>query len=68
LQPAEAAWVTAGQRLACSSAYEVVRTAADPRAALLAFLASVYQAGAGVSGWDTVDLASSWWPNPLEED
>jgi hypothetical protein len=42
--------------------YGVVRTAADPRATLLAFLDSAYQAGAGAAGWDRDDLRSSWCP------
>jgi hypothetical protein len=32
--------------------YEVVRTADDPRAALLDFLESTYRAGAALAGWD----------------
>jgi hypothetical protein len=42
--------------------YEAVRTAVDPRAALLAFLESSYQAGAGAAGWDREGLESSWCP------
>ena len=42
--------------------YEAVRTAADPRAALLVFLESSYQAGAGAAGWDRESLESSWCP------
>jgi hypothetical protein len=32
--------------------YEAVRTAADPRRALLDFLETTYRAGAGAAGWD----------------
>jgi hypothetical protein len=42
--------------------YEAVRTAADPRAALLDFLESTYEAGAGAAGWDRKDFESSWCP------
>jgi len=42
--------------------YEAVRTSPDPRAALLAFLQSAYEAGAGAAGWDTASLDSSWCP------
>jgi hypothetical protein len=42
--------------------YEAVRTAADPRGTLLAFLESAYQAGAVAAGWDRDDLRSSWCP------
>jgi hypothetical protein len=38
--------------------YEQVRTAADPRATLLAFLQDAYLAGARTAGWDVADLAS----------
>jgi hypothetical protein len=41
---------------------DAVRTAADPRATLLAFLQSAYEAGAGLAGWDRADLTSSWCP------
>ena len=49
--------------------YEVVRTAADPRTTLLAFLQSAYEAGARSAGWDTSSFESSWCPTPgqLEE-
>jgi len=42
--------------------YEAVRTASDPRAALLEFLESAYEAGAEAAGWDREDLESSWCP------
>jgi len=42
--------------------YEAVRTADDPRATLLAFLESAYEAGAEAGGWSRKDLESSWCP------
>jgi hypothetical protein len=36
--------------------YEAVRTAADPDAALLAFLQSTYEAAAGAAKWDRAAL------------
>jgi len=42
--------------------YEVVRAADDPRATLLAFLESAYEAGAEAGGWNRKDLESSWCP------
>jgi hypothetical protein len=39
---------------------DAVRTAANPRATLLAFLESAYQAGAAAAGWDREALA--WEP------
>jgi hypothetical protein len=63
LHPEEAFWSELqGSSLALLH-YEAVRTAANPRAALLAFLESAYQAGASESGWDQSELASSWCPS-----
>jgi hypothetical protein len=64
LQPGEAFWGELGTGSLAFLRYEAVRTAADPRRTLLAFLESAYQAGAGASGWDVDDLRSSWCPNP----
>jgi hypothetical protein len=62
LHPAAARWTgEPGGHLALLP-YEDVRTAASPRAALLDFLESAYQAGAGAAGWDLADLASHWCP------
>ena len=36
--------------------YEAVRTAADPKAALMAFLQSTYDAGASLGNWDRASL------------
>ena len=49
--------------------HEAVRTAADPRTTLLAFLQSAYEAGARTAGWDTSSFESTWCPTPgqLEE-
>ena len=66
LRPDEARWVErAGGSLALLP-YEAVRTAPDPRRALLAFLESAYQAGAALGGWDRRELTSSWCPPPRE--
>jgi hypothetical protein len=64
LSPAAARWVDTGNGSLAQLPYEAVRTADDPRAALLAFLESAYRAGAGALGWDPADLASSWCPSP----
>lgn len=64
LRPAEAVWgELAGGSLAMLP-YDAVRTSGDPRATLLAFLESAYEAGAGTAGWDRTDLESSWCPDP----
>jgi hypothetical protein len=64
LRPDGAFWADQGAGSLARLPYEAVRTAADPRAALLAFLESAYEAGAAAAGWDRVDLASSWCPSP----
>ena len=42
--------------------YEDVRTSADPKATLLDFLQSAYEAGADAAGWNRDELISSWCP------
>jgi len=61
LRPEIAAWSEQGLALL---PYETVRTSADPRATLLDFLESTYEAGADAAGWDRHDLESSWCPEP----
>jgi hypothetical protein len=43
--------------------WETVRSANDPRALVLAFLQSAYEAAAGLAGWDMVAFESVWCPN-----
>ena len=58
LRPATARWVTQrGSHLAVLT-YAYARATADPRAAVLDFYASAYEAGARLAGWDTERLAS----------
>jgi hypothetical protein len=64
LAPPEAVWADQGGGSLARLPYDAVRSADDPRAALLAFLESAYQAGAAAAGWDTVALASNWCPTP----
>ena len=59
-----ATWVEQGAGSLALLPYEAVRTSADPRRALLAFLQSGYEAGARTAGWDTGDFASSFCPPP----
>jgi hypothetical protein len=61
---AAGAWSSYGAGSLALLPYEAVRTAADPRATLLAFLQSAYEAGARLSGWDTADFESAWCPTP----
>jgi Family of unknown function (DUF5996) len=64
LQPDTASWSEQGGGSLALLPYDAVRTAVDPKHALLAFLESAYRAGAGLSGWDQVALTSSWCPSP----
>src|SRR5215213_8426439 len=57
-------WVDTGTGLLAILPYESVRTASNPRAALLAFCQSAYEAGARTGGWDASSLESSWCPTP----
>jgi Family of unknown function (DUF5996) len=68
LQPAEASWVERGTGSLAQLSYDAVRTAPDPRATLLSFLESAYEAGAELAGWDRADLTSTWCPPPLRTD
>ena len=64
LQPDTAVWTTQGAGSLARLAYDDVRAAEDPRAALLSFLESSYRAGADAAGWDRAELASSCAPAP----
>jgi hypothetical protein len=67
LTPGE--WTDTGSGSLAILPYDAVRTAPDPRATLLAFLQSAYEAGARTAGWDISRFESSWCPTPeqLEE-
>jgi Family of unknown function (DUF5996) len=62
LRPGEARWAEQSGGSLALVPYEAVRTARDPRTALLAFLESAYEAGATLAGWDRTALESSWCP------
>jgi hypothetical protein len=62
LSPASARWTEAGTGSLALLPYEDVRTSAEPRATLLDFLQSAYEAGAGAAGWGRDELLSSWCP------
>jgi len=65
VEPGEAFWLTELGEFALP--YEAVRAAADPDAALLAFLESTHAAAADLAGWDrdTLECAAprgpDWW-------
>ncbi|MCW3818811.1 DUF5996 family protein [Micromonospora sp. DR5-3] len=62
LRPAQARWVeNRGAHLALLT-YDDARATTDPRATVLAFLESAYQAGAHRAGWDTGKLRTQYAP------
>lgn len=60
LRPAGAAWHPAGAGHLGTLPYDAVRTASDPRAALLEFLRSGYEAGTRSANWDAAALTSAF--------
>jgi hypothetical protein len=66
LHPPAAHWVEQGTGSLAVLPYETVRTSGDPRAELLGFLESAYQAGTTVAGWDRDSLTSAFCPTPLQ--
>jgi hypothetical protein len=65
LAPGAASWVAGPTGSMALLPYEAVRAADDPRAALLAFVQSAYDAGAHAAGWDREELRSSSCPDPV---
>jgi len=59
LRPAGAAWNASGSGHMGTLAYDTVRAAPDPEAALMEFLHSSYEAGTRAAGWNTSGLAHS---------
>ena len=58
LSPAgQVRWVELGGSSLALLPYEHVRTSADPKATLLDFLQSAYEAGADAAGWNRDELA-----------
>jgi hypothetical protein len=56
LEPGTAQWVPRNASHLAVLRYDDARAEADPRAAVLAFYESAYQAGARLAGWDTARL------------
>jgi hypothetical protein len=65
LSPASARWSDTGTGSLALFPYEDVRASDDPKATLLEFLQSAYEAGADAAGWNRDDLLSSWCPPVL---
>jgi hypothetical protein len=66
LRPAEASWTAQANGSLAILRYDDVRSARDPKATLLDFLQSAYEAGASLAGWDLADTATQWCPVPLK--
>ncbi len=60
LRPADARWVPSGSGHLGVLAYDAVRQSDDPRAMLMDFLRSGYQAGTTAAGWDVDALKTSF--------
>jgi hypothetical protein len=58
LRPQQARWSASGASHLGALAYDAVRSAADPQAALLDFFHSGYDAGAAAAGWDLDPLTA----------
>jgi hypothetical protein len=66
LQPAAARWIEQGAGSLALLPYDDVRAADDPRADLLEFLESAYEAGASAGGWDLAGTSTDWCPVPQD--
>jgi len=64
LLPPQAAWAAQANGSLAILRYDDVRAAAEPKAVLLEFLQSAYEAGASLAGWDLVDTTTQWCPIP----
>jgi hypothetical protein len=60
LQPGKAFWKPRNGNSLALYRYDDMRSAADPRAALLEFFGSAYLAGASAAGWDVEALEKRW--------
>lgn len=58
LSPTAAVWDDTGRGHLALLSYDAMRTAPDPRAALLEFFESAYEAGARSAGWDREEFAA----------
>jgi Family of unknown function (DUF5996) len=62
LHPAAAEWSDAGGGHLALLAYDQLRRSDEPRAELIAFLQSAYEAGARTADWPYEELESRWCP------
>jgi hypothetical protein len=66
LRPPAAGWQPYGNGSLAILRYDDVRSSPDPKATLLEFLQSAYEAGASLAGWDLADSATQWCPIPSD--
>jgi hypothetical protein len=66
LRPETAEWVTQANGSLAIFRYEDARNSPDPKAALLEFLQSAFEAGGSLAGWDLADTATPWCPVPSD--
>ena len=64
--PPQAEWLAQPNGSLAILRYEDVRRMDDPKAALLGFLQSAFEAGASLAGWDLADTATNWCPVPSD--
>ena len=66
LRPQTAEWAAQANGSLAILRYDDVRSSLDPRATLLEFLQSAFEAGASLAGWDLADTATQWCPVPAD--
>jgi hypothetical protein len=66
LRPETAEWITLGVGSLAILRYDNVRNSSDPKATVLEFLQSAFEAGASLAGWDLADTATQWCPVPSD--
>jgi len=66
LRPQSAEWLAYGTGSLAILRYDAARGSADPKATVLEFLQSAYEAGASLAGWELADTATNWCPVPSD--
>lgn len=66
VRPEAAEWARQENASLAILRYDDVRAADHPRATLLEFLQSTFEAGASLAGWNLADTATQWCPVPPE--
>jgi hypothetical protein len=66
LRPQSAEWLAYGTGSLAILRYDDARGSADPKATVLEFLQSAFEAGASLAGWDLADTATNWCPVPSD--